>query len=398
MLSTVYNIKKIQRGIILSLILFVLVCGVFYAIPSTQKENFFIENPYWLFGLISLPLFAVFYYTHLKWKNKALTGYADKHLLDSLVPPSSNSMVIFRYALWQFAIGFLFIALANPQFGTEKISGKVKGAEIVICMDVSNSMLVKDLSKKKSRLALARRSVAKSLNEDFGNDKIGLIYFANAAYRFSPLTTDYAMLRRGVESLSPEMVSAQGSNLGDAIERSVELFDPESENTKALIIVSDGEDHEDYYEEAIASAKSKGIKIYTVGVGTETGGQVPEYHYSPEEYYPGYENSARRNLDGYKRDRYGNLVISKLQDKSLKMIAEKSGGLYFKAVPGDFKLKEIYSTIETNKQSTESEDATYRDFKDYFQLFLFLALVCVIIDTFIYHEKWRFRNFNPYAQ
>ncbi len=396
--SSVYNMSKILKGIILLELLFVLICAIFYAIPSMQTETFSIENPYYLLGCLTLPIFGVFYYNHLNWKNKALNNYADKHLLENLVPPSSNGMVILRFGLWLFALGFFFVALSNPQFGTEKITGQVKGAEVIICMDVSNSMRVKDLSSKKSRLALAKRSVAKSLNEDFGNDKIGLMYFANAAFRYSPLTTDYSMLRRGVESLSPDMVSAQGSNLGDAIEQSIELFDEESENTKALIIISDGEDHEDYYDEAIAAAKSKGVVIFTVGVGTEEGGKVPEYSDPIRDYYSLNPPPIKKEFTGYKRDRYGNVVISKIEEESLKLIAKNTGGKYFKAVPGNFKLKDIYQIIEENKVSTDSEDASFLDYKDYFQLFLFMAISCIVIDAFIYHEKWRFKNYNPYEK
>ena len=329
-----------------------------------------LDNPFYLYLLLSLPLAALLYFAMVAWKRKARKAFGDPELLKKLAPERSNNKLAIRFVFALLILATLSIGLVNPKIGTSLEKVKREGVDLVFALDVSKSMLAEDI--RPNRLEKAKQIISRTL-DNLVSDRIGLIIYAGQAYPQLPITTDYGAARLFLKSIDTDIIPSQGTAIGDAIDLATDYFDDEEQKNRMLVILTDGEDHEKGYEESIEKAKKNGINIFTIGLGTQQGGPIPDIN----------ENGIQR---GYKKDRGGEIVVTKLNSTLLKEIASISNGEYFNG-------KDIPKTIEfiqnslNGMEKKEFETQVFSDYKDQFQWFLGLALFLLVVDIFILERK-----------
>ncbi|MGB0930721.1 MAG: VWA domain-containing protein [Chitinophagales bacterium] len=270
------------------------------------------ENEQYLWGLLLIPILFLLYWINRRWRKKAIERFGDTDLVSRLIPDFSERKQAVKTFLYLFTLVFIVIALANPQLGSTLEKVQRKGIDVMVAIDVSKSMMAEDVQP--TRLDRAKQLLSR-LIDGMSNDRIGIIVFAGHAYLQMPLTVDYAAAKLFLQTINTDIVPTQGTAIGEAIELSRESFEEESEKNRALIIISDGENHE---EGAIAKAEeaaNEGIKVFALGVGSTEGSSIPVY--------------MQGRKVGYKQDRNGQLVVSKLNEEVLKEIADKTDGKYF---------------------------------------------------------------------
>ncbi len=321
----------------------------------------------WLF--LTGPLMFLIFGVNAFFKNLRMARFADPRLLYSLVPNISSVNASIKYILWRLAAAFMVLALINPQLGSKMSEAKVRGIDIMLAIDVSNSMLAEDL--KPNRLTLATRAIEKLL-ENLHGDRVGIVVFAGQAFVQLPITNDYSAGKLFLTSISPDIVPVQGTAIGSAIDLSLESFDFESPAQKVIVVITDGENHED---DAVASAKSaseQGVKVYTIGMGSIDGTPIPNYE--------------RGRKSGYKKANDGNVVMSRLNESMLEEIAESGNGSYIRASNAEVGLKPLLEDLNAIEK-TEMGSVSYSEYEDRFQLFLALALACILLEFFIRERK-----------
>jgi Ca-activated chloride channel family protein len=264
----------------------------------------------------------------------------------------------------------VIIILARPQFGSKLEEVKKEGAEVIIALDVSNSMLAGDIQP--DRLTRAKQALTR-LIDNLDNDRIGLIVFAGDAYTQIPITTDYVSAKMFLNAIGPDMVPKQGTAIGAAIDLGMKSFSPGEGKSKAMIIITDGENHEDDPVSSAAEAAKAGIVIHTIGIGSEDGVPVPVTVNGKKEFL--------KDIDG-------NTVISKLDEDILKKIAIASGGSYVRANNSNIGLDEIFSEINKMKKQ-EMESTVYTEYNDQFQIFAAISIFLLILDFIIMERKNR---------
>lgn len=331
-----------------------------FAIVMIQYEHIEYFNLLW----ILIPLTALFAY-FLFWKNNAIKKFAKKSLFNKLAKDQSKIKHIVKFFLVFFASIAIILALVNPKIGTKFEKVKREGVDVMIAIDVSKSMNAKDIQP--SRMLKARQFVSNLISE-ISNDRIGLIVFAGNAYLQMPLTIDYSATKMFLKQVNTNLVPTQGTAIGAAVELAKRSYPKEDNNQKVLIIISDGENHEGDAEDAIKMAKEKGIKIITVGVGTEKGAPIP---------------IGKRGE--FKKDTDGNIVISKLNKEMLQDLAQQAKGTYY-----DINSQKIIDDILSELGSLEGkvfEEKVITDYKQHFQLFLFIAYILLLIDFLVSYRK-----------
>lgn len=290
-------------------------------------------------------------------------------LLSRLAPQASSNKHIVKFVLLAVAFICIILGFANPQIGTKTEKVKRQGIDVVIALDVSNSMLADDI--KPNRLLRAKNFVSNFIDE-LSNDRLGLVVFAGRAYQQMPLTVDYSASHMYLKTISTNLVPTQGTNIGEAVNVAMETFVPGEEKNKALVIISDGEDNEEGAEAAIDEAVKMGIRIFTVGVGTDKGGPIPE--------------SINGVTTDYRRDEENNIVLTKMNEEMLKKIAEAGNGKYYRLGTGKEEVSAILKELgKINK--TEAEEVVFTDFDDHFVLLLALACILLLIEWWISERK-----------
>ena len=285
------------------------------------------------------------------------------------MPESSLEKKRLKFLLWLFASIFLILGLCNLQSGNKSEEVTREGADIVVCLDVSKSMLAEDIDP--NRLTRAVMALEKFI-EGLQGDKIGLIVFAGNAYVQLPMTSDYGAAKIFLSSISTEMVPVQGTNITEAISKAMECFDEEKGRNKSIIIITDGESHEEEAIKKSEEAAEKQIMISTIGIGSEQGVPIPDI-----------KNGKKT---GFKKDREGNTIITKLNIKLLQDIAKSSQGVFVKATSANLGLGLIMKKIqELEKKKIETTIAT--DFNDQFRIFFFIAFFILIFDLFLSERK-----------
>jgi tetratricopeptide (TPR) repeat protein len=323
------------------------------------------EHIIYLYGLLALPLMLLLVIWYFIARKNKLKKIGNPALVNNLIPYASKRKRIIKVVL--FALGFssLVIALCNLQTGSKLTEVKREGADIIVCLDVSNSMLAQDLSP--NRLTRAKYALEKMI-DGLNGDRLGLIIFAGEAYVQLPITTDYSAAKLFLESIGPGMVPVQGTNIEAAIEKASESFSNDEGKNRAIILITDGENHS---SEAIASAEKAnkaGIMINTIGIGSEKGVPIPLI-----------ENGE---VKGYRKDKEGQTVVTKLNSEVLKQIAGKANGVYVQASQADVGLSAVLDKIgELDKAQLENK--MYTDYEDQFQWFLGLALIFFFIEFLI---------------
>ena len=330
--------------------------------------------------LLLIPALTVLFVLFLIWRKKSLRRFGEYPLIMQLMPDYSNSRLFFKFILLMLGTGFLVMALVDPQSGSKLEKVQRKGIDLMIALDVSNSMLAQDITP--NRLERAKQAISK-LIDDLEGDRIGIVIFAGKAFTQLPITTDYAAAKLFLATISTNSIQVQGTNIGEAIEFSVNSFG-QSKANKAIIIITDGEDHEgDVMEQAEAAGK-KGITVYTIGMGLPDGAPIPIYNGNVQ--------------TGFKKDREGNVIVSRLDESLLQQIAAAGKGIYVRANNSDVGLQKVLDDIG-KIQKSEIDNRQYSDYEDLFQYFIALSLIFLIFELFVYDKKnqW-FSKFKPFEK
>lgn len=340
-------------------------------------EIFKFANPQYFWTLWLVPFFLLLFLSMVIWRRKVIKRFGNPTLVRQMIPDLSDIRPVVKFMLLMFSLVFLIIGIANPQIGAKLEKIERKGIDLVIAVDVSESMLAQDI--KPNRLQRARQALSRLVDE-LRNDRIGIVVFAGRAYVQLPITTDYAAVKMFVSTISTESVPFQGTAIAEAINLAVEMFD-DSPTEKTIIIISDGEDHEGDIDAAISRALEKNIRIYTIGMGLPEGAPIPVY----DQY---------GNQIGFKRDRNNNTVITRLNEEMLRMIAVKGNGNYIRANNVQVGLEVIFEEI-SKLEKTEFESMLFADYEHRFQYFLAISLILMIMEFLIFERRGKlFRNFN----
>jgi Ca-activated chloride channel homolog len=331
---------------------------------------FRLAHPYAIYLLLAIPVFILLYVVAQHLKRKAFAAFGEWNLLVRLMPDYSGSRGTLKVILLLIAWVLLVIGIADPQTGSKLEKIKRKGIDLVFALDVSNSMLATDIAP--SRLERAKQAIARLL-DNLDNDRVGLVVFAGKAYVQMPITTDYSATKLFLSNINTGMVPVQGTAIGDAIETSVSCFG-KTKQSKAIILITDGENHEDDAVSAAHSAASSGIRVYTIGMGLPDGAPIPIY------------NSGMQI--GYKKDRQGNTVISRLDDNLLKEIADAGKGVYIRANNSQAGVKEVFDQINS-LEKVEYDSRIFSDYEDRYQFFLLGGLLVLIVEILISEKKSR---------
>jgi Ca-activated chloride channel family protein len=328
-------------------------------------------NPEYLYLLILAPVLYVIWLVGRRIATKRMKRFGESEILKDLMPDTSETRPLIKFLLLLFVYIFLIIGIARPQFGSKLQQVKRKGIEMIIALDVSNSMLAQDI--KPNRLEKAKQSISK-LVERLVNDRIGLIVFAGQAYTQIPITSDYVSAKMFLSSISPGIVPVQGTAIGAAIKLAMSSYTSQEDMSRVLIIITDGENHEDNAIEMAKQAAEKGIKIYTIGVGLPKGAPVAM--------------PSKSGQPVFLKDKDGKVVISKLDEKTLEEIAAVGNGKYIRANNTRLGLNALFEDI--NKLDKKEIDAkVYSEYADIFQYPVGIALLLLIIEFIILDRKNR---------
>ena len=328
-----------------------------------------LEEKSYLYFLIVIPLLVLLFLYVQIWKRKKQKEFGDIELIKKLSPEKSAFKPFLKMGVVLLALTFLIIGLVNPKIGTKMETVKREGIDIIFAVDVSKSMLAEDVAP--NRLEKSKQIVSQIINQ-LGSDRIGIVAYAGSAFPVLPITTDYGVAKMFLQSMNTGIVSSQGTSLDEAIKLSSTYFDDKSKTSKLLILISDGEDHSEGAEEAAEEANKLGMKIITIGVGTEKGSTIP----------------LRRNgiVESFQRDNNNEVVVTKLNQESLTTIAKATKGGY---VNGN-NTKEVLEYVKNalnNIQKTEFEATQMADFQSQFQWFLGFAFALLFLDIFFLERK-----------
>jgi len=331
---------------------------------------FRLQHPDILYALLLIPVLTGLFIWMRIWQKKALRHFGEWKVLHRLVPALSGPRIVFRFIILMIAYAFLILGLSNPQIGSKLVEGERKGIDIMVALDVSNSMLAQDI--KPDRLERAKQAISKMIDK-LGNDRIGIVVFAGHAYVQLPITTDHAAAKLFVSTVNTKIVPTQGTAIGEAINMAVESFDKEGEHNKAIIVITDGENHEDDAVGAAAEAAKLGIKVFTIGMGLPEGSPIPLYN-------------QYGNQTGFKKDRQGQTIVTKLNEDMLRQIAAAGNGSYARANNASTGLRKIFDDINQIEKK-EIETKQFTDYEDRFQYYLAAALILLIIELLIAERK-----------
>jgi len=323
------------------------------------------EHTIYFYAFSALPVMLILVLWYFISRKQKLKKLGDANLISQLLPYSSKRKRIIKFILFMLGFSSLIIALCNLQTGSKLTEVKREGADIIVCIDVSNSMLAQDLSP--DRLTRAKYALEKMI-DGLEGDRLGLVIFAGEAYVQLPITTDYSAAKLFLSSIGPGMVPVQGTNVSDAIKKASESFSNDEGKNRAIILITDGENHDSEAIQAAEEAGKNGIMINTIGIGSENGVPIPLI-----------ENGV---VKGYRKDKQGQTVITKLNTNLLKTIASKANGVFVQASQADIGLGAVLDKIgELDK--VQLENKMYTDYEDQFQWFLGLSLVLFFIEFLI---------------
>ncbi|MFV8225440.1 VWA domain-containing protein [Christiangramia aquimixticola] len=324
-----------------------------------------LEEKIWFWLLLVIPVILLLFLILIFWQNRTRNKFADAALLKYLAPNRSRSKPVIKLILLLLGISALVIALVNPKIGSRMETVKREGVDIVFAIDVSKSMEAEDIAP--NRLEKSKQLVSQILNS-LGSDRVGIIAYAGGAFPQLPITTDYSAAKMFLQALNTDMISSQGTAIGDAIELATTYYDDDQQTNRVLFIISDGEDHEGNVEELVEIASEKGIRIFTIGVGTAKGGPIP----------------IKRNgvIQNYKKDREGETVITRLNSVTLEEIAKDANGAYISGNVTSEVVGKVQEELQ-NIEKTEFEAKQFADYKSQFQWFLGIALALFFLDIFV---------------
>lgn len=327
-------------------------------------------QPQYLLLILLIPLFFVSYVLMRHFRRRRIRKFGDERLVSRIMPSASGSKGWVRLVLFSLAFFFFSIGMSRPQIGAKLKEHKTKGAEIMIALDVSNSMLAEDYSP--NRLERAKLAISK-LVDRLRDDRIGMIVFAGSSFVQLPITTDYVSAKMFLNSISPESVPIQGTAIGEAINTAIRSFSAQSEKSRAIIVITDGENHEDDPVAAAKQAAEMGIRVFTIGVGSSEGKPIP--------------------MNGeLLKDRSGNIVVSRLDEKTLKQIAAAGNGMYVRAGNSEFGLNPIIDEIQ-KMQDEQFSSVVFEEYDEQYMYFFGIALFFFVLEMLVGERRIRRRLF-----
>lgn len=326
-------------------------------------------HPEHLYALTLIPVIILVFIIAIYQRKKLLKRFGEQKLMGKLTNTHSRTKPVIRFILFILAFSFLVIAWANPQIGTRLEEVKREGVDVIIALDVSNSMNAEDI--KPNRLERAKQSISRLIDQ-LENDRIGIIIFAGHAYVQLPITSDYAAAKLFLSTIDSDIIPTQGTAIGAAIELSMKSYAGQDNKHKALIIITDGENHEDDAIEAATKANEEGIIIHTIGFGSPDGAPIPVYR-----------NGVQVD---YIKDQEGNTVLTKLNELNLERIAAEGKGQYIRATNNDDGLSRILGQIAGMEKKTFGIKQ-FTGYEDRFQYFLLAALLLLFITSFFSNRR-----------
>jgi len=337
-------------------------------------------HTYYFYLFLVIPVLAGLMILFLFWKKRMLARYGEWNVIRRLMPEYSVAKTVVKFIVVSLALAALVVALADPQTGSKLEKVKRKGIDLMICLDVSNSMLAQDI--KPNRLERAKQAIMR-LIDNLEGDRIGIIVFAGKAYTQLPITTDYAAAKMFTSTINTGIIPTQGTAIGEALEMAAGSFG-ESKHNKAIVVITDGEDHEGNVLEQADAIIKKNITIYAIGMGLPEGVPIPLY-------------SGDVQI-GYRKDRDGQTIMTKLDETLLQQLASVGKGMYVRATTSETGLGKIFDDISRIEKS-EIEEKQFSDYEDRFQYFTALALFLLILDLFVFERKTRWiQRFKPFDQ
>ena len=323
-------------------------------------------EPIYLYLLLIIPLLVVFYvYTNYR-RRKKLRQYGDPELMAHLMPNVSKYRPDVKFWLVTIALVMVIFMLARPQFGSKMETVKRQGVETVVALDISNSMLAQDLTP--SRLEKSKKLVSR-LVETFNNDKVAMIVFAGEAFTQLPITSDYISAKMFLETISPSLITTQGTDIRGAIDLAMKSFTPNEGVGRAIVLITDGENHEGGAVEAAQQAAEKGVRVFVLGVGSPDGSPIPV-----------------EGTNDFRRDKDGNVVVTKLNEQMCQEIAKAGKGMYVRV--DNTNNAERALNAEINKLAkADVETQVYTEFDEQFDVLAWLALILLAVDVMLLNRK-----------
>lgn len=345
--------------------------GLMVAAYFTAKKfspNISLHHASWWPLVFIVPVCMALFLVHLNWRNRALKQLADFHLLPAVAPGIGPMRATGKFLLWRFALAFIVIGFLDPKVGSRLEEVETKGIDLMIAIDVSNSMKAEDI--KPNRLELAKRTVHRLINQLTG-DRIGIVIFAGDAYTQLPITNDIQAAKVFLDAVETGSVPKQGTAIGAAIDLCVDSFDPKSEAGKAILVITDGENHEDDAVGAASSASSKGITVSCIGMGTTTGAPIPQY------------NQGNRT---FKTDVQGNTIVSSMNEQMMIDLVTAGNGTYIPAQESFVQLNPLFDEF-SNMTEADLGVASYTDYEHRFPIFFGIALIALVAEMLLNDKK-----------
>jgi Ca-activated chloride channel family protein len=319
-------------------------------------------EPEYLYLLLVVPLLTLIFVFYKIRKRKNIAAFGDPDLLKGLMPNVSTVRPTVKFVMQMVILVLLVVVLARPQFGTKAEEVKRQGIEVMIALDISNSMMATDVAP--SRLTKSKQ-ILSQLIDNMSNDKVGLVVFAGDAFTQLPITADYVSAKMFLSTISPKLIARQGTAIGSAVDLAIKSFNPKSTASKAIILITDGENHEDNAVEAARLAQKEGIVVHVIGMGRPEGAPIP--------------------VDGtmsFWKDKDGNVVVSKLNEAMCNDIASAGQGVYVRADNTNAALRAVSKELD-QLAKTELTTTTFSNYNEQFQSFAIIALVLLLMDIFI---------------
>jgi Ca-activated chloride channel family protein len=324
------------------------------------------QHPEYLYLLLLLPALLLLLIYSMNAKKRALKKFGNMKIIRQLMPGISLKKQYLKFWLLFACTGLFVVIIAGPQFGSKLETVKREGIEVIVCLDVSNSMLANDIQP--TRLDKAKQILSK-LVDNLQNDKIGLIVFAGEAYIQLPITADYVSAKMFLSSINPSMVPTQGTAIGAAVNLAIRSFTPNEATEKTIILITDAENHEDNAVGAVEEAVKKGITVNVLGIGSTKGSPIPD-----------------PATNGFFKDREGNMVISRLDEKIAKEIAIAGHGIYVQTDNSNNALKVLQKELD-KKTKSEVESKVYSSYDEKYQVIAWILLIILTLEFFVLDRK-----------
>ena len=319
----------------------------------------------WL--LLTIPVFVIGYILYTRRKRRQLAEFGDPELVSELMPDASKARPVVKFSLLMVALTLLIMAAARPQYGQKEKTVKRQGIEVMIALDISNSMMAEDVAP--NRLDRAKQMLSKMIDR-MVDDKVGLVVFAGEAYTQLPITCDYVSAKMFLNTITPALIPTQGTAIGAALETSIRSFgSQESDAGRAIILITDGENHEDDAIAAAKHARELGIQVFVVGIGKPEGSPIPI-----------------AGTNNYIKDRSGQVVVSRLNEDMCQQIAQAGNGIYVRCDNTNTAMRALQQELD-RIATAELETKVYADYNEQYQSFVLIALLLLVIDFFILERK-----------